>query len=226
VTLPSWAIVSLPLGLLLATVFLAWRFVRRGTAPPHRAAAKGKVGRLEQLLLADPGSVNKLDLVGFTPLQYAAYWGQTEAARLLLAHEADLTVKKVWSPLHHAAAQGHQEVARLLLDHGANVNAQSSSDGSTPLHSAAINRRAEMARLLLASGADIEAETRSGWRACHFAANVGDEATMEVLLEHGADWQAVNADQQSPLQLALANGHPRIAELVQQYQNRQPDEAV
>jgi len=188
----------------------------------HRAAAKGNVARLKQLLLASPSAVNEPDLSGFTPLQYAANWGQIETARLLLAQGADLTAKKGWAPLHHAAAQGHLDVAVLLLEHGADVNARAPSDDSTPLHSAAINRRAEMARLLLTRGADVEAKTRSGWTACHFAANVGDEATMEVLLEHGVNWQAVNADSRNPLELALDNRHRKIVELVQRHQGQSP----
>ncbi|MBN1591318.1 MAG: ankyrin repeat domain-containing protein, partial [Pirellulales bacterium] len=212
--LPSWVIVSLPLCVLLATLFFVWRFMRRGTMAVHRAAAKGNVARLEQLLLANPASANGTDLVGFTPLQYAACWGQVEAARLLLDNDARLTVDSGWSPLHHAAAEGHEDVVRLLLERGADVNTRSSSDGSSPLHGAVINRRADLVRLLLDHGADVEAKTKSDWTACHFAASSGDEATLTVLLEHGADWRATNSANQSPLELAMANNHPRIVNLV------------
>lgn len=224
VVLPSWAIVALPVVLLLATLYGLWRYARRGTTPLHRAAAKGNVDRLVQLLLASPRSVNEPDFMGFSPLQYAAYWGQTETARLLLDHGADMTVKRRFSPLHHAAAQGHESVARLLLQRGFDVNVRSPADGSTPLHSAAINRRADMARFLLDHGAQVDAATNSGWTACHFAAEKGDPATMQVLLEHQADWQAANAGEQSPLEVALANGHPKIIELVRAHQQHQAGE--
>jgi len=224
VELPSWVIVSLPVGALLAGVFFGWRYMRRGTSALHRAAAKGKVSRLEQFLLANPESVNRPDLVGFSPLQYAAIWGQVETARLLLAYHAHLTNEKGLSPLHYAAAGGHEAVVHLLLEHGSDVNLCARGDGSTPLHSAVIHRRADMTRLLLEKGADSGAKTKSGWTACHFAAEKGDEATMIVLLEHQADWHAVNADQKSPLELALDNGHRKIVELVRQFQNRQSAE--
>ena len=107
-------------------------------------------------------------------MQYAAHWGQTEAARLLLAHGADLTAYNRWTPLHYAAAEGHEDVVGLLVKHGADVNATSPSDDSTPLHSAVINRRADIAHLLLEKGASIEAKTKSNWTPCHFAAINGD----------------------------------------------------
>ena len=216
VTLSSWVIVSTPVAALLAVLFFAWRYVRRGTTAIHRAAALGNVARLKQLLLASPESVNHLDMIGFSPLQQAAYWGQAETARLLLEHKAALTVDQGLSPLHHAASGGHEDVVGLLLEHGADVNVKSPSDDSTPLHCAVINRRADVARQLLDAGADINAITKSGWTACHFAASNGDEVCMALLLEHNADWQSLNAGDESPLQLALANGHPKIVELVQQ----------
>jgi ankyrin repeat protein len=215
---PSWVVVAVPLGILLATVFLVWRYIRRGTGMVHRAAANGKLEQLEQLLLADPELLNRTDLVGFTPLQYAATWGQLDAARLLLDRGARLTGQNGWTPLHYAAAEGHRETVELLVERGADVNAVSVSDGSTPLHSAVINGHAAVARFLLEKGALPEAKTKSDWTPCHFAADRGDVETMAVLLDHHADWQALNSGEQNPLELALANGHQNIIEMVRQRQ--------
>ena len=214
-----WVIVAIALAVLLGTVFFLWRFVRRGTSALHRAAAKGNISRLEQLLLANPESVDQLDLAGLTPLQYAATWGQVEAARLLLARGAGLTSANGWTPLHYAAAEGHEAVARLLIDHGADVNAPAASDDSTPLHGAIIKRRTDVARVLLENGASPEARTKSNWTPCHFAASNGDEASMAVLLDYEADWTAVNSGAQNPLEVALANGHRKIVEMVQKRQS-------
>ena len=90
--------------------YLAWRFVRRGTGAIHRAASRGDVARIEQLLLASPQAATAKDLMGLLPLEYAAYWGQIEAAEVLLARGAEVNEGRGWTPLHYAAAQDRPEM--------------------------------------------------------------------------------------------------------------------
>ena len=72
VALPPWLVVMLPLALLLAVVYLAWRFVRRGMGAIHRAASRGDVARLKQILLASPQAATAKDLMGLLPLEMQA----------------------------------------------------------------------------------------------------------------------------------------------------------
>jgi ankyrin repeat protein len=121
------------------------------------AAALGDVGRLAELLAADPGEVAGRTGDGFTALHLAAFFGRAEAARVLL--DAGATVDAASSnhmrvtALHSATAGSHPQVVAALLAAGANPRARQNG-GFTPLHAAAMNGDRESVNLLLAAGAD------------------------------------------------------------------------
>ncbi|MBN2022314.1 MAG: ankyrin repeat domain-containing protein [Pirellulales bacterium] len=209
---PPWLIALIPLVAVLAVVFLAWRYVRRGTGPVHRAVSFGNVERLRELLAAEPKAIHAEDVMGMVPLQYAAYWGQLASARLLLERGANPNGGRARSPLHYAAAEGHRELVELLLDRGAAIDAPNGEDGGTPLHAAVIGRRAEVVRLLLTRGAAVDARTASDWTPCHFAAADGNMDLLAALLDSAADVGVVNAGGQTPLELAHNSGHREAAE--------------
>ena len=95
--------------------------------PPLDAFAAAAVGRtrgLGELLDAEPGLARAWSPDGFTALHLAAYFGQEDAARLLLERGADVHVVSRHEtikvpPLQSAAAGGHREIVELLLEHGA-----------------------------------------------------------------------------------------------------------
>jgi len=129
------------------------------------AAGLGRADRLAELLGADAGVATAFASDGFTALHLAAFFGQTEAARLLLERSAQPNLVsrnqlKVM-PLHSAAAGSHMGVARLLVAGGADVNA-TQRHGYTPLHAAAQNGNVELTELLLDAGADPTARTDDG----------------------------------------------------------------
>ncbi|XP_012615467.1 protein phosphatase 1 regulatory subunit 16A [Microcebus murinus] len=71
---------------------------------------------------------------GATLLHIAAANGFSEAAALLLEHQASLSAKDQdgWEPLHAAAYWGQVHLVELLVAHGANLNGKSLMD-ETPL---------------------------------------------------------------------------------------------
>ena len=122
-----------------------------------RAAKKGDLAAVRKLLKVDPSLVHARDKDGSTPLHWAAWRGQVEAARLLLEAEAEVNAQNQnthWgtTPLH-AAAHGNQAgVARLLLAHGADIRAKNLNK-RTPLEETAIHNARAAAALLRAAGA-------------------------------------------------------------------------
>jgi ankyrin repeat protein len=137
------------------------------------AAAFGRVGRLRELLDADPGQATALSADGFSALHLAIFGGQEEAARALLEGGAD----------PNALAQS--EIARVR-----------------PLGTAAFVRSVPLARLLLDAGADPNGRGEGGFTALHAAAQNGDEELMRLLEERGADPSLAADDGTTPADLA------------------------
>ena len=140
------------------------------------AAALGHIDRLRSRLEEDPGRSTAFATDGFTALHLAAFFGKTEAARVLLEAGAPVSAYGTNSianqPLHAAAAGRHIEVCRLLLAAGADVDA-TQHGGYTPLHEAAGNGDPELAELFLSAGADPRAATAAGLKAADVAEAAG-----------------------------------------------------
>jgi ankyrin repeat protein len=123
----------------------------------------------------------------------------------------------------------------MLLDHGADVNARNEGrGGKTPLHWAAYCCGAEVVKLFVANGADVNAADDGGNRPLHEActvvfrlsdanpvlrrvAEVTEPRQMAVavtLLASGANVNAKNARNETPLDWAVERDHPGIAEVL------------
>ena len=150
------------------------------------SAAFGDLDRLSELLATEPDLVNATSGDGFTPLHLAAFFGQTDGVRLLLARGAEPDVRgQGWmtgTALSAAAAGGHTAIVLLLLEVGVDPNVQQ-AQGFTPLHAAAQNADLEAVRALLDAGADPAILTEEGVSAAELAEQAGDLVTVETLRE-------------------------------------------
>jgi len=148
------------------------------------AATFGDLDRLAILLAADSGLAGLRSGDGFTALHLAAFFGQDDAARLLLGRGADPDAHGTgWmtgTPLNSAASAGHAAIVHLLLEAGADPDAVQLG-GWTPLHSAAHNGDARTVELLLARGADPAAIDDEGRSVGDMAAESGDAATIAAI---------------------------------------------
>src|SRR5260370_1584327 len=145
------------------------------------AAALGRLDRLKQCLPYARSDINARSKDGFTALHFACFFGQPDAARLLLEHGAAVD----------AVATNPTQVM--------------------PLHSAASSRNLEAARLLLEHGAPVNARQQAGWVPIHAAAQNGDRPMGELLLIHGADRKLVNDQGKTSAMVAREKGHAEIA---------------
>jgi len=148
------------------------------------------LGRLDQLRacidgLPTNGSIDSLSKDGFTALHFACFFGQPEAARLLLESGAAVDVVAANATrvmaLHSAASARNLEAARLLVEHGAPVNARQQGEWA-PIHAAAQNGDREMVELLLKHGADAALANDAGKTAPEVAREKG-HAEIVALLE-------------------------------------------
>jgi len=177
---------------------------------------------------------------GGTPLHVALRWGDTDTAKLLLEHKAEVDlcaacalgrmeqakaglaaegeqviVKRVldWTPLHWAARYGHIEIARLLLSKGA--DAKASSSGWTPLHSAGACGSVPCIRLLLDAGADVNAASQDGGRtALDLAAQGSHVEAVKELLAKGARLDAHWDHRGTPLHRAAERNDRKLVEIL------------
>ena len=112
------------------------RLATRPDLTIFEAAALGRVDRVRELVLLEPGFVDLWSPDGFTAVHLGAFFGHEAVVALLLQRGADpdpearnaLRVR----PLHSAAAGNHTGIARLLLEHGADANARQAGGRFTP----------------------------------------------------------------------------------------------
>lgn len=124
------------------------------------------------------------------------------------------------NPKHELVKQAQKgQLGRMerLLGKGVDVNCQVKF-GQTPLFMAASAGQLEAVRFLLDRGADPRIVSNDGAGPLYFACVTGYAEVVNLLIEHGADVNALRrTDYQdgpkytSPLEVALSNGHVRIA---------------
>lgn len=126
-----------------------------GNTPLH-AACKGPSDNraIVQLLLLHGAGVNSRNAKEKTPLHFSCKHGHLEAAKLLIAHSADLGAQdrhRKETPLHTACRYGQTTVVAELLEHSPDVKALDRA-GNTPLQLATVYRHQATIELLGAYG--------------------------------------------------------------------------
>jgi uncharacterized protein len=139
----------------------------------------------------------------------AVYRGDEERVGELLAAEPELDV-------FEAAAVGKTERLRELLDEDAGLANAWADDGFQPLGLASFFGHVGAVRLLLERGAEANSASRNEMRVMplHSATATDDpEARYEIaklLLDHGADPNARQQDDFTPLMAAKQHGDERL----------------
>lgn len=184
-----------------------------GCCPLSHAAQAGHES-VVRLLLEHNADVNHKDYFDQTPLLHAATGGHEPVVRLLLAHNAavDSTSLDGATALSYAARWNHDMVARLLLEHNATVD-MATEKGWTPLAYAADGGHTSMVQLLVTHNAAIDSRTHFGLTPLH-AASRGHEGATHVLLERGADPNAICKQGRTPLSYASEGRHVAILRLL------------
>ena len=188
-----------------------------GMTATHCAALHGKADNLK-LLLEKGAEIDVKDNEGQTPLILAAMKGHEEAARLLISYGANVSAKEEdgWTPLHFAAKNGHSGMIRLLLRSGAEHSVLEKIWQKMPLHFAASKGQSDAVIALLNGGVDCDClgKGHEKWTALHYAANAGHEHTVKVLLQRGANPDAVDFEDWTALHMAAAKGFEPVVKVL------------
>ncbi|MHC4750482.1 MAG: ankyrin repeat domain-containing protein [Planctomycetota bacterium] len=171
----------------------------------HHAAANGEIEHVK-LLISQGADVNVKNNDGQTPLHYAARRGHKEVVELLLANGADVNARDRMSktPVEHAMGGNHREIVQLLIYKGADIS---------PLHFALYMKDEAEARSLIEGGADVNRRTPYGTTPLDRAVVAGFRDIVELLIAKGANVNAKDNWDWTPLHSAVY-GHKDIVEIL------------
>jgi uncharacterized protein len=167
---------------------------RYGVTPLYLACENGSAPMIAMLLEAG-ADANAATTEGETALMTVARTGNVEAAKVLLAHGADVNSKEQWrqqTPLMWAVAESHPEMAEELIAHGADVNAR-----QVEWHWERQETKEPREKWM----------PLGGQTPLLFAARQGCVDCARILLQAGADINAVDPNDMTPMVMALINGH-------------------
>ena len=156
----------------------------------YEASTVGNARRLKTILGQSRVRVNEANPEeGFTPLGLAAFFGHSEAVKVLLEHGADVNLKppsRFANTAVDAAVSGDRaDAVRILLAAGANPNVTSDANYTT-LHKAAVHGNLDVVRMLLDHGADVHAIRDGGHTPLDDATEKGHVAIADLLRARGA----------------------------------------
>lgn len=184
--------------------------VDQAEAPDRLATVELLIGRG-----ADP---ERTDAHGWTALLAACDRTDEDMIRLLLKNGANGSAcdNKGWSTIHYLTnRQADREVIQLLLDAEANINHRSTDEGNTPLMLAVYHADLALIHALLDLGADPMIARKDGLTALHLAAKLDRVDSAQILLDAGADPNAIGGVTQCPpIHLAAGIGHRQMVELL------------
>jgi len=135
---------------------------------------------IKELLACPKLDLNMSSIYGETALMLAAFSGDIDLVKALLAKGAQFQTTLGWSALHYAATNGHEAIVKLLIEKGANVNVRTSA-GITPLYMAARSKHRKVVMQLLRSGAYRDLCNTKQQSPADAARSAGDEELAKYL---------------------------------------------
>lgn len=186
------------------------------------AAAKGDVTAIRKLASKKNAKVDARDGKGRTPLIVAAFAGQRDAMRALVAAGANpnaLDDDRYDMVTIAAVADDLPTLETALALGNKATNITSRYDG-TALIAAAHLGHAEVVRKLVIAGAPLDHVNNLGWTAVIESIVLGDGGprhteTLVALIEGGANLNIADRSGTTPLHLAQAHGFREMAKIIE-----------
>ncbi|KAI4157520.1 MAG: hypothetical protein LQ342_008229 [Letrouitia transgressa] len=185
----------------------------------HKIILGLSMANLEEEICLHPEQINTADVMGRTPLAWAACRGDERAIVTLLSHGAEVnTIDIQYSGVvGHAADRSYVTCVRLLLEAGADpdIAAVHNHKVGNPLNVAARNASDPLVlKTLLDFGADVESSGIDGMTALIHAARRDNAAFATLLLEYGANINATSKSGQTPLTATVTYNSHNVLKLL------------
>ncbi|MDR0517651.1 MAG: ankyrin repeat domain-containing protein [Fibromonadaceae bacterium] len=192
------------------------------------AVKKGTTEDVRYFVEQKGTDVNTKDADGWIPLHHAAKSNSNvEVLKYLVSQGADVNAKSNVGkiPLHYAAGDNSNvDVSKYLVSKGSDVNAESDT-GWTPLHSATLGSdpeapsNIEAMKYLISRNANVnakskETEDKADLTPLHIATMKGSVEATEILIDAGADVNAISNTSGTPLNTAAMEGHIEVAKIL------------
>ena len=152
-----------------------------------------------QLLLTANTNVNHVSSIGYSPLHIAVINSNIDIVTLLLDQDVNVNSLTIdgKTPLHIAADKVEETIIQKLLAQNANPSL-ADAPGNTILHLAVQLKRLTRSSLPKAGSTNMSF-FKGSYQSCSMQ-------TVQAIIDHGADVNAVNNRGQTPLWFACADG--------------------
>lgn len=180
----------------------------------HHAAEMGQL-QAAQALLAAGAQINAQGNGGVAPLHIAVQRNDLPMASLLISNKADVNLRSAIgaTPLMLAAAAGKMpDMVKLLLSSGADPRLRDRYGNTALILAAGAPEPDGVAELLISTGVDLNIqENGNGFSALHQAVLRGNRPLVKALLGAKANPNLTSREGDTPLALALFEGHQDLA---------------
>ncbi|XP_072109601.1 inversin isoform X2 [Mobula birostris] len=185
-----------------------------GRTPLHFAVADGNEAVVDVLTMYEGCNITSYDNLFRTPLHWAALLGHAQIGYLLLERNKSGTIpsdSQGATPLHYAAQSNFGETVEVFLNHPS-VKDDPDLEGRTAFMWAAGKGSDDVLQTMLRVKADIDINMadKYGGTALHAAVLGGHVSTVKLLLEHGAQVDAMDVMKHTPLFRACEMGHKEV----------------
>ena len=187
----------------------------------HAAAYRGDSATIEKLI-AQKANVNARDPYGRTPLHVATYARREGAIRALVKAGANLGLLENdrYDAVTIASVANDENTLHVLLSLGASARLTTSRYDGTALIAAAHLGHDGVVKQLIAAGAPLNHVNNLHWTALIESIVLGDGgprhvATLQALVDAGANLQLADRNGNTPLKLAQARKYRKMVEILE-----------
>lgn len=183
------------------------------------SGSKANCDIVKLLLERGANNCNELNSDQSKPFHLALKNGSLGMVKLLLNHGADVTKvdSKGLTSLHLAARNLQTDVIEFILEYGLDTESRSKY-GDTALRYAAQSANSKGCKALLRSGAMVNyCQCAQSTTPLHEAVKIQDVATVQVLLEHGANVEARDSTGKSVVEIVAESKNEAIGGLLMRH---------